>query len=134
MNSPLFDLQLVKRLAEEERFTLGTGPACIGTLQDYLHGDLGRYRPFAQAVIRLLRVEDFSQTRRWPEPEGRPADEYGVRFSKDLLEEFELDVSTWYVKVEVQTNRKGQQLFFMSLHPLAFVMYERNGGTLRPEK
>lgn len=112
VNLPHFDLQLVKQLAEEDRFALGSGPACVGTLQDYLHGELGR----------------------WPEPEGKLADEYGVRLPKELLEEFELDVSTWYVKVEVQKNRKGQLLFFMSLHPLAFEMHERNGGTLRPEK
>ncbi|ATB29864.1 hypothetical protein [Melittangium boletus] len=134
MNLPLFDLQLVKQLAEEDRFALGTGPACMGALESYLHGELGRYRPFAQEVIRLLCVEDFFRTKRWPEPEGKLADEYGVRLPRQLLEEFELDVSTWYVKVEVQKGRKGQLLFFMSLHPLAFEMHERNGGVLRPDK
>jgi hypothetical protein len=106
----------------------------VGALESYLHGEIGQYRPFAQGIIQALRIEDFFRTKRWPEPNGRLADEYGVLLSRELLEEFELDVSTWYVKVEIQQNRKGQLLFFMSLHPLAFVMHERNGGVLRPEK
>jgi hypothetical protein len=134
VNRPYFDLQSVKHLADEDRFALGMGPACMGALEGYLHGNLGQYRPFAQRVIRILRIEDFFRTKRWPEPNGRFADEYGVLLPRELFEEFELDVSTWYVKVEVQQNRKGQLLFFMSLHPLAFEMHGRNGGVLRPEK
>ena len=65
---------------------------------------------------------------------GEFADEYGIRLPALVLEEFEVDISTWYVKVTIRQNRKGQSLFFMSLHPLAFVMDERNGGPLRPEK
>jgi hypothetical protein len=102
-------------------------------LQSYLHGEIGRYRPFAQRVIRELSLQDFWRTKRWPEPDGALADEYGIRLPVTLLEEFEVDSSTWYVKVTLQ-NRKGQSLFFMSLHSLAFEMHERNGGPLRPEK
>jgi len=131
---PYFDLQLVKQLAEEDRFALGSGPACVGTLEGYLHGELGKYRPFAHGVIRALELRDFFQTKRWPEPNGHLADEYGVVLPVALLTEFELDVSTWYVKVEIKQNRKGQMLFFMSLHPLAFATHGRNGGELRPEK
>jgi hypothetical protein len=131
---PHFDLQQVKRLAEEDRFALGDGPACRGALESYLHGEIGRYRPFAQRVIRELSLQDFWRKKRWPEPDGELADEYGIRLPATLLEEFEVDVSTWYVKVSIRQNRKGQSLFFMSLHPLAFVMDERNGGPLRPEK
>jgi hypothetical protein len=130
---PCVDLKLVQRLAEEDRFALSGGPACLGALESYLHGEFGRYRPFAQAIIRELRLEDFHRTRRWPEPGGELADEYGLRLSRAVLDAFEVDVSTWYVKVTVRRNRQGELLFFMSLHPLAFDMV-RNGGLLRPER
>jgi hypothetical protein len=131
---PYFDLQEVKRLAEEDRFALGPGPACNGALESYLHGEVGQYRSFVRSVIQALKLEDFSRFKRWPEPDGTLADEYGIRLPAVLLNEFEVDVATWYVKVSVQNNRKGQLLFFLSLHPLAFEMWERNGGVLRPER
>lgn len=134
MRRPHFDLREVKRLAQEEQFALGTGPACTGALESYLHGELGRYRSFARSVIQALTLEDFSRSKHWPEPDGELADEYGLRLPPALLGEFEVDVATWYVKVVVKNNRKGQLLFFMSLHPLAFEMWERNGGVLRPER
>jgi hypothetical protein len=130
---PHFDLEQVKRLTEEDRFALGGGSACIRALEVYLHGEMARYRPFAQGVIRELSPADFSRSKRWPEPDGELADEYGIRLPATLMEEFEVDVSTWYVKVTIQHSRKGQALFFMSLHPLAFDMNERNGGPLRPD-
>ena len=134
MGRPHFDLEQVKRLAEEDRFALGQGPACWKVLEVHLHGEIEHYRPFAQAVIRELGLRDFSRFRRIPEPDGPWAAEYGIQLSAQLLEEFEIDISTWYVKVTVQQNRKGQALFFMSLHPPAFEMNERNGGPLRPAK
>lgn len=133
MRLPTFELSLIQRLADEERFALSAGPACLGALESYLHGEIGRYRPFAQAVIRELRREDFHDSRRWPEPDGLWADEYGIRLPQAVLDEFEVAVSTWYVKVNAQRNRKGELLFFMSLHPLAFPMM-RNGGLLKPER
>lgn len=133
MRLPSIDLKLVQRLAAEDRFALGGGPACLGALESYLHGELERYRPFAQAVIRELRLEDFSRSRRWPEPGGELADEYGIRLPRAVLDEFEVEVSTWYVKVTVRRGRRGELLFFMSLHPLAFDMV-RNEGLLRPER
>lgn len=132
MRPPHFDLKQVKRLAEEERFALGHGPACVRALEVYLHGEIASYRSFAQAVIRELDVGDFSDSKRIPAPDGPWADEYGIQLPKRLLEEFEVGPSTWYVKVTIQQNRKGQALFFMSLHPLAYEMNERNGGPLRP--
>lgn len=134
MQRPYFDLQEVKRLAEDDRFALGSGPACNGALESYLHGEGWRYRSFTRSVIQALSLEDFFRSKRWPEPDGMLADEYGIRLPAALLEEFEVDVATWYVKVSVQNNRKGQSLFFLSLHPLAFEMWERNGGVLRPER
>jgi hypothetical protein len=134
VRQPHFDLQQVKRLAEEDRFAFGDGPACRGALEFYLHGEIGQYRPFAQRVIQELGLLDFWRTKPWPEPDGELADEYGIRLPATLLEEFEVDISTWYVKVTTKQNRKGQSLFFMSLHPLAFEMRERNGGPLLPEK
>ncbi|HSP80733.1 MAG TPA: hypothetical protein VLQ93_19550 [Myxococcaceae bacterium] len=134
MRRPHFELQEVKRLAQEDRFALGMGPASGGALESYLHGELGSYRPFAQRVIQALTLEDFSHSRRWPEPEGELADEYGLRLPAAVQEAFEVEVATWYVKVSVRSNRKEQLLFFMSLHPLAYEMWERNGGVLRPER
>jgi hypothetical protein len=134
VRQPHFELREVKRLAEEDSFALGMGPASGGALEVYLHGELGSYRPFARGVIQALRLEDFSHSRRWPEPEGELADEYGVRLPAALREEFEVEVATWYVKVSVRSSRKVRLLFFMSLHPLAFEMWERNGGVLRPER
>lgn len=133
MRRPTFELSHVQRLAEEDCFALGGGRACVGALEFYLHGEVWRYRPFAQAVIRELRREDFYRSQRWPEPEGPWADEYGIRLPQAVLDEFEVVVSTWYVKVTVQRNRKGELLFFLSLHPLAFEMV-RDGGLLKPEK
>jgi hypothetical protein len=131
---PRYELEEVRRLAREEQLALGQGPACTGELEFYLHGEVGRYWPFARSVIEALSLEDFSRSRRWPEPEGELADEYGVRLPAHLLGEFEVEVATWYVKLTVRGGRKGQRLFLMSLHPLAFEMWERNGGVLRPER
>jgi hypothetical protein len=130
---PHFDLEEVKRLAEEDRFTLGTGKACLHALEVYLHGEFSHYHAFARSVVAALSLEDFSCTKRWPEPNGELADEYGMRLPTSLLQEFEVKVATWYVKVTVQ-QKKGRRLFFMSLHPLAYEMLERNGGPLRPER
>jgi hypothetical protein len=134
VRQPRFELREVKRLAEEERFTLGPGPACWGALESYLGGELERYRPFARGVLGALELEDYSLARRWPEPEGTLADEYGLHLPAGPRAEYELDVGTWYVKLTVQRQRKGAQLFLLSLHPLAFEMWERNGGALRPER
>lgn len=130
---PWFDLGEVQRLAEEERFELNQGPACIGALYIYLPSGFGQYRAFARTVVLALTLEDFWQTRRWPEPGGTLANEYGILLPRTVLEEFEPGVSTWYVKLSIRTNRRGGQLFFLSLHPLAFDM-ERNGGLLSPER
>ncbi|MFY0572983.1 cytochrome P450 [Cystobacter fuscus] len=91
---PHFDLEQVKRLAEEDRFALGSGSACIRALKVYLHGEMARYRPFAQGVIRGLSPADFWRSKRWPEPDGELADEYGIQLPVTLMEEFEVDVST----------------------------------------
>ncbi|WP_147443252.1 type II toxin-antitoxin system MqsR family toxin [Corallococcus sp. AB011P] len=133
MRPPFYKLDHVKQLIGADRFAFGTGPACIGALEAYLFGELSNYRPFAQAVIGELRIDDFWQSRRWPEPSGELADEYGIRLSPALTKEFEVKISTWYVKITVRSNRKGESLFFMSLHPLAFEM-SRNGGLLKPER
>lgn len=133
MRRPHFDLEEVKRLAEEDRFALGRGDACLRALESYLHGEVGRYRAFARSVVAALSLEDFWRTKHWPEPNGEIADEYGVRLAAELLEEFEVEVATWYVKVTIQQKR-GRTLFFMSLHPLAYEMPDRNGGPLRPER
>ncbi|MCP3137184.1 hypothetical protein [Pyxidicoccus xibeiensis] len=131
MRRPWFELEEVRRLAEEDRFELNQGPACAGALNVYVLAGFGHYRTFAQAVVLTLRLEDFWRTRRWPEPDGALADEYGLRLPRALLETYEVGVSTWYVKLSVLSGRRGEQLFFLSLHPLAFDM-ERNGGLLRP--
>lgn len=102
-------------------------------LEFYLHGEIGRYNAFARSVVAALSLEDFWRTKRWPEPDGELADEYGVCLPASLLQEFEVAVATWYVKVTVQQKR-GRILFFMSLHPLNYEMRDRNGGPLSPER
>ncbi|MBF5044748.1 hypothetical protein FGE12_20270 [Aggregicoccus sp. 17bor-14] len=102
------------------------------TLESYLHGELENYRPFAQRVIATLSLGDFYRSEQWPRgPKGTWADEYGVRLPPALCDEFGIGPAAWYVKVVVQRGPRGQELFFMSLHPLNFVMV-RDAGTLHP--
>ncbi|MFP2904684.1 hypothetical protein ACLESD_06430 [Pyxidicoccus sp. 3LFB2] len=67
MRRPWFNLEEVRRLAEQDRYELNQGPACVGALHIYLPAGFGHYRSFARTVVLALTLEDFWQTRRWPE-------------------------------------------------------------------
>lgn len=123
---PAFDLVRVAAAAKEKRLRLGIKRAGDILLQ-HLEG-LVACTDFACAVVLALRPTNFNVTKSL---EGGLYDEYGIRLSSDLLEQFGLDVEVWYVKLTVREGSWGEEIFCLSLHPLEREM-NCVGGRLVP--
>lgn len=123
---PIFDLAQVTAAAKEGRVNLGKQRARDILLQ-HLDGMLACIE-FACAVVLALKPTDFNVTK---DLEGVLYDEYGIRLSHELLEQFGLDIEAWYVKLTVREGSWGGDVFCLSLHPLEEEM-NCVGGRLVP--
>lgn len=123
---PKFDLVRVAVAAKEGNLNLG-GKRARDILLTYL-GELTSCSEFACAVVLALQPTDFNVTKNL---DGVLYDEYGIRLSGALLEEFGLDVEAWYVKLTVREGALGDSIYCLSLHPLEEEM-NCVGGRLVP--
>lgn len=128
--SPHYDLAHAKACVAAGSFKLGGRTGCIQHLEFHLHGETWRYSEFATEVFRAVAPTDFHDARRWPEPNGPVADEYGVSLPDEIVDEYGLTLRNWYLKFQMQRERKEDLVLVMSLHPLAFDM-KRLGGVLK---
>ena len=87
---------------------------------------------FAAAVLLELEPDDFCQPVTLGPPNAGTYDEYGIRISDQLTEEFGVS-RCWYLKFKLtETDLSGETVFLVSLHKLNKPM-PRKGGRLNPE-
>ena len=122
-----FDLERLAVAAKEGNISLG-GKRARDILMPSL-GELVTCMEFACSVVLALQPTDFNVTKNLS---GVLYDEYGIRLSDDLLEQFGLDVEAWYVKLTVREGNLGDDIFCLSLHPLEEEM-NCVGGRLVPK-
>jgi hypothetical protein len=123
---PTFDLTRLAAAAREGRVALGKKRARETLLP--LLGELLACDEFACAVVLALQPTDFNVTKNL---EGVLYDEYGIRLSDELMEQFGLSIETWYLKITVREVGWGDEVFCLSLHPLEEQM-NCVGGRLVP--
>ena len=123
---PNFDLARLAAAAKEGRVNLGKQRARDILLP--LLGDLVTCVEFGCAVVLALKATDFNVTKNL---DGVLYDEYGIHLSGDLLDQFGLEVETWYVKLTEREGAWGEEVYCLSLHPLEEEM-NCIGGRLVP--
>jgi len=123
---PTFDLARLMAAAKEGRVNLGKQRARDILLP--MMGELVTCVEFACAVVLALKPTDFNVTKNL---DGVLYDEYGIRLTGTLLDQFGLDVDAWYVKLTMREGAWGEDVFCLSLHPLEAEM-NCVGGRLVP--
>lgn len=124
---PTFELARLAQAAKEGRVNLGKTRARDVLLP--LLGELLVCDDFACRVVLALKLTDFNVTKNLS---GVLYDEYGIRLTDDLLDQFGLNVVAWYVKVTLREGSWGDEAFCLSLHPLEEEM-DCVGGRVCPE-
>lgn len=128
--SPHYDLAKAKACVAEDRFRLGGRNGCLQHLEFHLDGETWRYGDFVRDVFELVEPSAFHDSKPWPEPDGPIADEYGVSLTDGFVDRYGLRLRNWYLKFQLQSERKAEVVLVMSLHPLAFDMTTA-GGTVK---
>ena len=118
---PCYPLDEVKRICVEENIELGK-TRCL----DYLtaHVDPLQCIEFARCVGQELTLDDFCRVAVLKG--GVKYDEYGVRLSPGLREQFNVThLGNFYVKLRIA--KPGRLVFFLSLHEMEEAMQRRGG-------
>ncbi|CAM3200261.1 hypothetical protein COSO111634_05825 [Corallococcus soli] len=80
---------------------------------------------FARVVVTSLTPGDFN--RPVVLDDGDKYDEYGIRLSPEILDEFGLRDEGWYVKFALIEGNLEDETYCLSLHPLEKPMNCVNG-------
>jgi len=130
---PKFDLERLVEAASVDAFMLG-GSRCLVILLQYLPDHL-TCRRFVQELVALLSQGDFCNTKMLEDRKGdaEDFDEYGIEASTELLDQYGMEEVCWYIKFTIRKGDWGDEVFFISVHPLEKPI-ERVDGWLSPKR
>jgi len=119
-----YELQRVQDAARDDRISLDERRARdeLG----YLFRTTAEGYAFAVEVLLALRPSDYCETVSLGPPHDGAYDVYGVRLARPELP------ACWYLKFKLEDGLYGENVFFVSIHPLNKPMH-RIGGLLKPE-